>query len=627
MIRVLVFIALLVALAFGVAWLVERPGEVVMTVEGYRVETSVLAAVGLVAALALALVLLWWLLVTVLRLPATIGFAARTRRRARGFNAVSRGMIAVGAGDPRAARRNAEDAGKLIGDEPLVLLLKAQAAQMAGDRPAAEGAFKRMLDDPDTRVLGLRGLFVEARRKGDAAAARAYAAEASRLAPTVAWAGEALLEYQCAESDWTSALATLERGAKAIDKPTYRRQRAVLLTADALSRAEREADLALQKALEAVKLAPTLVPAAALLSRLHSRRGELRKASRVIETAWAKQPHPDLAEAYVAVRPGDSSRDRLARAEKLLSLTPREPEARIAVGEAAFAARDFDRARAVLAPLLEGRPSVRVCLLMADIEEEQDHSGSVREWLARASRAPRDPAWIADGVISDRWAPISPVSGRLDAFVWGTPVEQLTVVERPERARAVPPAARLPVPASDVVLVDVDEPQVEQPETAPALPEILATPEPRAERAADSPGPAPDSGPTRNGAAPAEPAAPVKDDGPAADRGGDARAADARTGEAKAADSRAADAKPADARATDAKSADVRPGEAPGAERTPADPRGSDPRGSDPRGSDARGTGRRASNPTPVVFPLATPPDDPGPEHGETPQRGRTYLQ
>jgi HemY protein len=42
-----------------------------------------------------------------------------------------------------------------------------------------------MAEDSETRVLGLRGLFVEARRRGDAVAARAYATEAARLAPAV----------------------------------------------------------------------------------------------------------------------------------------------------------------------------------------------------------------------------------------------------------------------------------------------------------------------------------------------------------------------------------------------------------------------------------------------------------
>ena len=42
-----------------------------------------------------------------------------------------------------------------------------------------------------------------------------------------------------------------------------------------------------------------------------------------------------------------------------------------------------------------------------------------------AVNAPRDPAWTADGVVADRWAPISPVTGALDAFQWRVPVESM----------------------------------------------------------------------------------------------------------------------------------------------------------------------------------------------------------
>ena len=33
----------------------------------------------------------------------------------------------------------------------------------------------------------------------------------------------------------------------------------------------------------------------------------------------------------------------------------------------------------------------------------------------------RDPVWMADGIIAEEWAPISPVTGALDAFEWRTP--------------------------------------------------------------------------------------------------------------------------------------------------------------------------------------------------------------
>jgi HemY protein len=43
----------------------------------------------------------------------------------------------------------------------------------------------------------------------------------------------------------------------------------------------------------------------------------------------------------------------------------------------------------------------------------------------RAVRALHDPVWTADGYVSDRWRPVSPVTGRLDAFQWQTPLAAL----------------------------------------------------------------------------------------------------------------------------------------------------------------------------------------------------------
>jgi HemY protein len=153
-----------------------------------------------------------------------------------------------------------------------------------------------------------------------------------------------------------------------------------------------------------------------------SERGDIKKAARLLEAAWKQVSHPDIASAYLDVRPGDSARDRFARAETLTKLRPADPEGVLALAGAAIHAQDFARARATLKPLLAGGASVRACLLMAELEEaEHGATGRVREWLARATRAPRDAAWVADGLVSDQWLPVSPISGRLDAFVWTVP--------------------------------------------------------------------------------------------------------------------------------------------------------------------------------------------------------------
>jgi HemY protein len=65
-------------------------------------------------------------------------------------------------------------------------------------------------------------------------------------------------------------------------------------------------------------------------------------------------------------------------------------------------------------------------MLMAELEEtESGDLGRAREWMTRAVHARRDPAWTADGLVSDRWIPVSPVSGRLDAFQWRDPLSAL----------------------------------------------------------------------------------------------------------------------------------------------------------------------------------------------------------
>jgi len=433
MIRILVYLALLFAVAAGFAWLADRPGEIALVWQGYEIRTSLMVAAIAFAALFVALAILFWIVTTLVRAPRLFGDWLGGRRRDRGFRALSRGMIAVGAGDVKRAKRFAVESRRILGAEPMTLLLAAQAAQLSGDAPAARTAFETMLEDPETRLLGLRGLYVEAERAGEHEAARHFASQAHASAPTLAWAGQALFAYQAAASDWRGALETLGSNthAKLIDRSESHRLRAVLLTARGLGDEASNPEEARAAALEAVKLAPGLVPAATLAARLTVRNGDYRRASKILEAAWKIEPHPEIADAYLNVRPGDAAGDRLKRAEKLVALRPMSAESHYVLARAAFDARDFAAARKALGAVGEGERTERYCLLMAEIEEAEGDRGRVREWLGRALRAPRDPGWMADGYVFAAWAPVSPVSGRIDAFEWRVPTLSLGGEERP----------------------------------------------------------------------------------------------------------------------------------------------------------------------------------------------------
>jgi len=456
MIRLLFLLGVLALAAFGFSWFLERPGDIVLTWQDYRIETSVGVGLAIVIALAMLISLTWAIIRIIFRLPSIVSIAARQRKRGKGYAALSRGMIAAGAGDARQAAKAATEAQKHLPNEPLALLLKAQAAQVAGDHKAADMAFSEMVERPGMKLLGYRGLHTQAQRRGDLEAAHHFARESHKAAP-LPWSAKAVLDHHAAHGEWDKALATLQSNvaAKLIDKKTAERQRAVLETALAQEALEKNPAEALRLARLAAGRAPDLVPAVAIAARLLARNNDIRKAAKLIEIAWIRSPHPDLADIYLDLRAGDSNADRLVRAQILTKLSTHAPESRMIIARAALATRNFALARTILAPLVaEGEePTVRMCLLMAELEDsELGATGNVRGWLARASRAPRDEAWIADGVTSEVWLPVSPVTGKIDAFQWLRP---------PEGARPVVPLTLTAEPVAAAIPAEIEAKAVE----------------------------------------------------------------------------------------------------------------------------------------------------------------------
>lgn len=464
MIRILLFLALLTAAAIGLAWFADNPGTVTVNWLGNEAETSVFQAVIL---LLLALTVLWLLatlIITVVTGPGRIALRLQMRRRRKGFKALQDGIFAAGAGDSALAAKCAAIANKFVPNKPLTRLLRAQAAQLSGDRVGAQRIFAGMLDDPDTKLLGLRGLFLEAKQDGQLEAARLYVDQALRLNPALPWPATALFDFQCQSADWTGALATLgvAKAHRIMDRKTCDRRRAVILTALAMESEEKGDGKAADLALEAHRLAVDLVPASAIAGRALAAAGATSRAARILAETWRHNPHPDLATAYAYARPGDSPRDRLTRVKALAGETPGHPESAIAVATAAVEARAWDEAREALHFLLLDNPPMRVCMLMARIENgENRDAGRVREWLAKALRAPRDPAWIADGVASDEWAALSPVTATFDAYVWETPPER-TKSNGPED-RIFAELERLEPAFDDNV---IDAPEIDRPKAA-----------------------------------------------------------------------------------------------------------------------------------------------------------------
>jgi HemY protein len=495
MLRIVLFLVLIALAAWGAAWVADQPGAVVVSWGATKITTSLPVFALMVGIVVVAAMLVLLALGLVWRTPGRVQRGRRERRIVRGRHAIAHGLLAIGHGDSTAARQHSEVARKLAGHDPLALLLHAQSAQLDGDREGARAAFTNMAEREDTRLFGLRGLFIEAQRADDAVAAVAIAEEALRIAPSSTWASHAVLGFRCAQGDWDGAMKILDNDLASglVDKAAYRRRRGVLLTARALELEKVDRDRSRESAMEAVKLAPTLIPAAVLAAKFEGEAHQVRRAMRNVEAAWLVQPHPDLADAYAHVRLGDSARQRLVRVETLAAKMPGHVEGALAIARAAIDASEFARAREALAPFVAD-PTQRVAMLMAELERtEHGDSGKARMWTLRAVRARHDPAWTADGYVSDRWRPVSPLTGRLDAFQWQTPVASLpsdkgAVIESSpfEEAMLAAPSPRREMLTNDAA---IEPPREVSPELKPAVTvqDNAPPPEPKAEDKAAEP--------------------------------------------------------------------------------------------------------------------------------------------
>ncbi len=357
--RAIFALVAIVALAAAV-FLADNPGRVEIVWHGWQILTSVGVLIAAAALAALAVALLLWLLSLILGSPGMFFRRRRERRRRAGYEALTRGMVAVAAGDPQEARRYARRAEALLAEPPLTLLLSAQAAQIGGDELAAKNFFTAMLDRPETEFLGLRGLLNQALREGDRDTARRLAARAAALRPTAAWAVASLFDLEARDGRWLAARDALDKAAKHhfIAADLASRHRGVILYELSCAAAtEGDPRRAVTLAAQAQALTPDLAAPAAHHARLLLDAGRTGRARRAIERAWRTAPHPELAQAYGEIGRDETPLARVARFGRLAAQNPSARESHLALADAALAAQLWGEARRHLERALAAEPA------------------------------------------------------------------------------------------------------------------------------------------------------------------------------------------------------------------------------------------------------------------------------
>jgi len=463
-VRAIVVFAVLALLSALAAWLTDNPGQVSVDWQGYRIDTSVGIVLAAVAILAVALALFYWLWRA---LFSTVRVARRVRgqRRMRdGYLALSRGLVAVAAGDADEARRQARRADNLLEEPALTHLLAAQAAQLDDDDPAARRYYADLIERRETEFLGVRGLLTLAERDGDRPRALELARRAETLRPDIAWTSDKLFALEVEAGNWAAAERTVKQAVrrKVLDIEVGKRRRAVVLMEQSRqAEAEGDREGALLLARKALADAPELSAVAIRFARLLNAGGEDRRARKVIEEAYARTPHPELARLYTRVLPSDDPIKRLKTLEKLERLAPEHATTHLVMAEASLGARLWGETRRHLKAASADGLTAGICRLMAAVEEaEHGATDTARAWYNRVGEAEPDAGWVCGhcGAVADAWGAVCANCGAFDRLAWRTP----------PRVSALPAREARAVAEKAIAAIDREPPRPPKPEPRPS---------------------------------------------------------------------------------------------------------------------------------------------------------------
>ena len=360
-----------------------------------------------------ALLFLWlfgWLyfgLRRTLAMPAEMAKNVRISRQNRGYKALTQGLVALAAGDPDEADKQARRANKLLEETPATMLLTAQAAQLNGDVDSAAHYFEEMMKNEETAFLGLRGKTMQALARGDRKEVQALLDKARQIKPNAPW----ILETEYELSLQTGALEGAQRAVKRLAS------RRLLSTSDAKNRlAVTETELAFQAAetgawqqaadhsRRALAEDPTFIPARSLAAIANLELGNTRKARERALEAWRLRPTAGMATTFLkAWAAPDLAAKRSAVAE-LVNANPDALFSQFLRAESAIEAGDLAIASEAVANLPETSSSVGVHALRLRLEAMKESGKDPAPTALDGHSLPAEPQVCSNcGTEHSRW--------------------------------------------------------------------------------------------------------------------------------------------------------------------------------------------------------------------------------
>jgi HemY protein len=420
----------LIVIGFAV-FLAVQPGTVQLTWRDYTFRDVHLGAVAVMLFMLMAtLMILTGFFYQMAALPRELSRRYKEKRRTRGYQALVNSLTAAAAGDHKHAYYLAHRAQTLLpeNESGIPLLLKAHAAKSRGHNADTDQAFKELLKNADTALLGAHGLMQKAMIQGDYPQALRLAREAQSKQPRNLALLKPVYDLEIRNRLWDEALVTLEKAVSGKVIPRYEADHdrtAIYCILGDRAKAAGQQEEAFRFYKKACDLSPYFAPAVDRLARSWLDRGQRLRALYLVKKAWIGNPHPDLMPLWDMLTPRNEQEPHKARYrwfEWIQEFHPDKSFAVLALARVAIEEGLWGEARAALVRAEKIEPSAQLYRLWVMLEERTGNKAdNIRQWLDRAANAPAPKTWTCQktGRQFDRWVAIVEPEGFFNTVVFG----------------------------------------------------------------------------------------------------------------------------------------------------------------------------------------------------------------
>ncbi len=422
-----------VAIFIGVSiWLVSQPGEMDFNFLSYDVNIQTGVFLLILAVFILLALYILRLIRAVFSVPKAIVEYRDGYRHRVGYLSLTRGLVAVAAGDAAKAAHYSKETQKLLkGQTGLPLLLEAQAARLRGNEGVAKDRFEALLENKDMAFLGMRGLMRSALDAGDYKQALKHARSALKLHPSQGWILKIVYALEIKNRHWEEVLKLGKRIEKKNVMPSTKivsDRIAIHLMRYDYDKEQGDNNTALRELKMAYKLNPSFVPTVQRMAAYCMDGKKNKKATKLVEDAWKVNPHPALAQIWDQLSPvkgKDLNVRKLAWFEKLIDLDAHSAEGHIAAAKAAMKLEFWGEAKAHLMAAEKLYPTTQIFHMRAVVEQNITHNDDgVETVLERVGEAMPSKVWTCKetGMVYDEWSPIAMPHEGFNTISWDVPM-------------------------------------------------------------------------------------------------------------------------------------------------------------------------------------------------------------